>query len=115
MRITVKRSGDTSGSRPWITPRMIPGPQTIATTRTGSQFLAAISMWRLAGLIFSPGETEKVFVVVINRDSRVEMPFESFTVKLSGPTGGAALGATSSATVQIDDASAGCLRNQRHR
>jgi hypothetical protein len=58
-------------------------------------------------LFFSPGETEKSFSVVINRDSRVEMPFESFTVKLSSPTGGAALGETATATVQIDDISGG--------
>jgi hypothetical protein len=45
--------------------------------------------------------------VLINRDSYVESPFETFTVKLSNPTGGATLGANSIATVQIDDVSGG--------
>jgi hypothetical protein len=60
-------------------------------------------------LKFAPGETEKTFAVLINRDSYVEGPFETFTVKLSNPTGGAVLGATASATVQIDDVSGGLL------
>ena len=33
----------------------------------------------------------------------MEPPFEKFTVKLSNPTGGAILGATSQSSVQIDD------------
>jgi hypothetical protein len=58
-------------------------------------------------LKFAAGETEKTFDVLINQDSYVEGPFETFTVNLSNPTGGAALGAISKATVRIDDASGG--------
>jgi Calx-beta domain. len=57
----------------------------------------------LGTLNFAPGETDKSFDVVINRDSYVEAPFEKFTVKLSNPTGGAILGTTSQSSVQIDD------------
>jgi len=57
----------------------------------------------LGKLNFGAGETEKSFDVLINRDSYVEAPFETFTVKLSNPTGGAILGTTSQSSVQIDD------------
>jgi hypothetical protein len=107
VRITVKRSGDTSGS----------STVNYATDDTGASINCAqfngIAASRcdfdaaIGTLKFAPGETEKSFDVVINRDSSVEVPSESFTVKLSSPTGGAALGATSSATVQIDDTSGG--------
>jgi hypothetical protein len=50
---------------------------------------------------------EKTFDVVINRDSSVEVPSETFSVKLSNPTGGASLDTTSIATVQVDDSSNG--------
>jgi hypothetical protein len=62
-------------------------------------------------LKFTPGETEKSFDILINRDSFVELPSETFNVKLSSPTGGAALSTPSSATVQIFDASGGISPN----
>ena len=109
--ITVTRSGDTSGS----------ATVDYATDDTG----AAVDCARVSGLAssrcdfntaigtlkFAPGETEKIFDVLINQDSYVEAPFETFTVKLSNTTGGATLGLPSSATVQIDDVSGGLLPN----
>jgi len=61
-------------------------------------------------LKFAAGETEKSFDVMINQDSYVESPSETFTVKLSNPTGGATL-ATSVATVEIHDTSGGLSPN----
>jgi hypothetical protein len=107
VRITVLRSGDTSR----------PATVNYATDDTGASqdcsssnglatarcdFNAAVGT-----LDFAPGEVEKTFEVVINRDSRLEMPFESFTVKLSDPTGGAQLSTPANAIVKIDDASGG--------
>jgi len=51
---------------------------------------------------FAPGETQKTIVVQINEDAFVEGD-ESFTVNLSNPSGGAALGNRSSAVVTIVD------------
>ncbi len=56
----------------------------------------------LGTLSFAAGETEKTFVVLINEDSLVEGT-ERFTVALSNPTGGAALGGPNTAAVQILD------------
>lgn len=110
-RITVKRSGDTSGS----------STVDYATDDTGASIDCAqfngIAAARcdfnsaIGTLKFAPGETEKTFNVAINRDSSVEAPSETFTVRLSGPTGGATLGPVSTATVQIDDKSAGVSPN----
>jgi hypothetical protein len=107
LRVAVIRSGDTAGS----------STVDYATDDTG----AAVDCAKLTGmassrcdfntaigtLTFAPGETEKSFDVLINQDSYVESPFETFTLKLSNPTGGAALGTNSSATVQIIDVSGG--------
>jgi hypothetical protein len=107
VHITVTRSGDTSG----------PSTVDYATDDTN----AAVDCAKVTGLAsarcdfntaigtltFATGETEKSFDVLINQDSYVEAPFETFTVKLSNPTGGATLGTISVATVEIHDSSAG--------
>jgi hypothetical protein len=56
----------------------------------------------LGTLRFGQGETSKTFRVLISDDSLVEGS-ESFTLALSNPTGGAALGAQAAATIQIAD------------
>jgi MBG domain/Calx-beta domain len=107
LHITVNRSGDTSGSSTVDYATDDTGAPADCASSNGLAISRCDFNAAIGTLVFSPGETEKSFSVVINRDSRVEMPFESFTVKLSSPTGGAALGETASATVQIDDISGG--------
>jgi hypothetical protein len=61
-------------------------------------------------LKFAASETQKTFVVLVNRDSYVEGP-ETFIVNLSNPTGGAILSTPSTATVTIADDSSGLPPN----
>jgi photosystem II stability/assembly factor-like uncharacterized protein len=56
----------------------------------------------LGTLHFGAGETTKTFPIMINQDTYSE-GFETFGLALSNPTGGAVLGAPSSATVTIND------------
>jgi hypothetical protein len=108
-QITVTRGGDTSGA---ATVDYVTDDTGAATDCAKSNGLASSRCdfnIAVGTLKFAPGETEKTIEVLINRDSYVEGPFETFTVKLSNPTGGATLGATSSTTVQIDDVSGGLL------
>ena len=58
-------------------------------------------------LKFAAGETEQSFQVLINQDSYLEGPFETFTVKLSNPSSGAILGTTPVTAVEIHDTSGG--------
>jgi hypothetical protein len=67
------------------------------TAVAGSDY-AAVSQT----LSFADGETSKTVTLTINDDSLIEGA-ESFTLTLQNPTGGAALGARSSATVTIAD------------
>ena len=53
-------------------------------------------------LTFAPGETTKTFVVLITQNSMVQGMHEAKAV-LSNPTGGAALGNRSRASLEIDD------------
>ncbi len=105
-RLTVTRTGDTSGAATvdYLTDET--GAVTDCAKFTGFASSRCDFNTAVGTLKFAPGETEKTIDVLINRDSYVEGPFETFTVKLSNPTGGATLG-TSSATVQIDDVSGG--------
>jgi CSLREA domain-containing protein len=56
----------------------------------------------LGTLNFAAGETSKPITILLSQDSFVEGP-ENITVTLSNPTGGAALGTTSSMSVTIAD------------
>jgi len=73
-----------------------------ATLNTGlaSQRCDYTSMF--GTLKFAANETQKTIDIPINLDAYIEGP-ENFTVKLSNPTGGAALIAPSSALVTIND------------
>jgi hypothetical protein len=51
---------------------------------------------------FAPGETQKTIVIPVNDDSLVEGN-ETFSVSLSGPSGGATLGSPNTAVVTIVD------------
>ncbi|HEX3083613.1 MAG TPA: DUF4214 domain-containing protein, partial [Pyrinomonadaceae bacterium] len=107
LRITVTRTGDTSGATAVDYVTDDTGAPTDCAKGNGFASSRCDFNTALGTLKFAPGETEKTFDVLINRDSYVESPFETFTVKLSNPTGGATLGANSIATVQIDDVSGG--------
>ena len=71
------------------------------TAVAGSDYTAASG-----SLNFAPGETQKTITIGINEDSLVEGD-ENFTVTLSGPSSGAALGSPSTATVTIVDNDSG--------
>lgn len=106
-RLTVTRSGDVTGASTIDYVTDDTGAATDCARFNGLASSRCDFNTAVGTLKFSAGETEKTIEVLIDRDSYVEGPFEIFTVKLSNPTGGATLGVTSTATVQIDDASAG--------
>jgi hypothetical protein len=92
--VTVTRTGDTSA------------PATVDySTLDGAASERSDYTTALGTLRFAAGETSKTFDLLVNEDSRAEGT-EAFSVALSNPTGGASLGAQSTAAVQIlDDAS----------
>lgn len=53
-------------------------------------------------IVFEVGQTQKDVPVLISEDSYTEGP-EFFTILLSNPNGGAALGSTANATIEISD------------
>jgi hypothetical protein len=67
------------------------------TAQAGSDYTATSG-----SLNFAPGETQKTIVVPINDDAFIEGD-ESFSVILSNPSAGAALGSPSGASVTITD------------
>lgn len=87
--ITVNRIGDTSGTA------TVDYATSDVTANERRDYITALGKLR-----FAPGETSKMFPVLISEDSYAEGT-ESFNVTLSNPTG-ATLG-TSVATVQIND------------
>jgi Calx-beta domain-containing protein len=90
--ITVTRTGGSLG-----------GPVSVDYT-TGDGTAAAGSDYTAASgtLTFGPSEATKSFTVPISKDSAYEGN-ETFQVTLSNPTGGAAIGSPSGATVTIAD------------
>ncbi len=68
------------------------------TALAGSDYLATSGM-----LFFASGETSKIVAVTIINDSTFEWDAESFTLSLSNPTGGAALGTPATTSVRIVD------------
>lgn len=105
INITVTRTGDTS--RPVTVDYAIPD-NSDSTTATPCSMANQISTSRcdfttaLGRLRFAAGETSKTFTVLISQDNYVEGP-ESLQLNLSNPTGGAVLGASSSAVLTITD------------
>ena len=71
-------------------------------TDNGSAVAGADYQGQSGDLIFHDGETEKDITISIHDDTEIE-DLESFRVVLSDPTGGAKLGITSVATVNIQD------------
>jgi hypothetical protein len=107
VQIKVTRTGDTSGATTVDYVTDDTGTATDCAKFNGLASSRCDFNTAVGTLKFAPGETEKTFDVLINRDSYVESPFETFTVKLSNPMAGAALGTNSTATVQVDDVSGG--------
>jgi hypothetical protein len=111
LTITVNRTGDTSG----------PAAVDYGTSDGGASLGPCSSTSGLASarcdfttamgrLNFGAGETQRTFIVLMNRDSYAEGP-EFFTVNLSNQTGGSVLSAPSTSTVTIGDDSAGLPPN----
>ena len=103
LSITVIRNGDTSGT----------SSVDYITTDTdnftvncghlaGNAFARCDFATSVDTLTFAPGETSKTFSVPIINDSLAEGP-EAFGITLTNATGGATLGAASSATITIND------------
>jgi hypothetical protein len=90
--ITVTRSGGSTGAVD------VPYATSNGTAVSTNDYNAVSST-----LSWASGDTaDKTFTVTIHNDASVEGS-ETFTVALSSPTGGGALGSTSSATVTIQD------------
>jgi len=103
MRIEVKRGGDTSAAATVDYSTDDTGASLDCASFNGLASSRCDFNTALGTLSFAPGETLKTFDVLINRDSYIEAPFETFTVKLSNPTGGSTLGLPAIAMVKIDD------------
>jgi hypothetical protein len=105
VRVTVVRNGDTSlpvavdyttddGSSPAVF---------VPCSATAGAALDRCDYERASGTLhFAAGEREQRFTVLINDDSYVEGA-ETTTLRLSNPTGGAALASTPTATLEITD------------
>ncbi|HWS88856.1 MAG TPA: SBBP repeat-containing protein [Pyrinomonadaceae bacterium] len=89
--VTVTRTGDTSTAA-----------DVDYATADGSASERTDYTTALGTLRFAASETSKTFDVLVNEDSFAEGP-ETFTVRLSNPTGGASLGALGTATIAISD------------
>jgi Calx-beta domain len=106
VHIDVKRSGNLAGfaSVDYATDDV--GSSVNCATLNGLASSRCDFNTAVGTLKFAPAEVEKDFDVLINRDSYLETPSESFSVKLSNPTGDATLG-TFSANVRVNDSSGG--------
>jgi hypothetical protein len=91
VEVTVTRAGDLSGAT------SVNYASADGTATAGDDYTAVSGT-----LTFGGGETSKTIQIPIINDSDDE-PDETFTLALSGPTGGATLGAPSAATLTIND------------
>ncbi|PYS25271.1 MAG: hypothetical protein DMF72_02230 [Acidobacteria bacterium] len=102
LTVTVNRTGDISSAATvdYATDDTgSPGP---CATFNGFASSRCDFTTALGTLKFGPNEGQKSFVVLVNRDGyNVEIPSESFSVKLSNLTGGSVFGVPSTATVSI--------------
>jgi hypothetical protein len=93
--VTVRRTGDTSSEA-----SVDYATQSGTATERG-EFTTAVGTLR-----FAAGEDEKTFDILLTEDSHDELDEEQATIVLSNPTGGATLGAQSTAKLMVmDDAS----------
>lgn len=90
--VTVQRTGDTNTT------------VTVDYATANGTATAALDYSATNGtLTFAAGETNQTISVPILNDGLVEASYETFTVTLSNPTGGAALGTPATATVRITE------------
>jgi hypothetical protein len=101
--ISVVRSGDTStNTRVDYATSDGTASQVSCATANGLASSKCDFTTALGTLTFAAGETSKTFNVLISQDIYIEGP-ETFTVNLSNPAIGAALGSIQSAVVTIND------------
>jgi uncharacterized repeat protein (TIGR01451 family) len=103
--VNVTRTGDTTRAATveyTTDDGSIPSVAVPCSATTGAALQRCDYTHTAGTLRFAAGETSKTFSVPVNDDSYVEGP-ETTRLVLSNPGGGAALGAQSSATLQIDD------------
>src|SRR5262249_31870095 len=98
LTVTVTRTGDTSAAA-FVDYRTVDGS---ATQKADFEYTAGT-------LTFAAGETSQTFQILLNEDMYLEGN-ESFSLVLSNPTG-AALGAQSTATVNVTDDSPESITN----
>src|SRR5204863_2009129 len=89
VHLAVTRSGDTSGTSTVDYATDDAGAAVDCSKVTGLASSRCDFNTAIGALKFAAGETEQSFQVLINQDSYLEGPFETFTVKLSNPGGGA--------------------------
>jgi hypothetical protein len=103
--ITVVRTGDTTRAATveyTTDDGSIPSVAVPCSATTGTALQRCDYTHTAGTLHFAAGEMQKTFSVPVNDDSYVEGP-ETTRLVLLNPGGGAALGAQSAATLQIDD------------
>ena len=103
--VTVRRVGDTTraASVEYATDDGSTPSVAVACSATTGLALERCDYTRAAGTLrFAAGEALKTFTVLVNDDSYAEGA-EAAALRLSNPTGGAALGPRPSATLQIED------------
>jgi hypothetical protein len=108
--ITVNRSGETFAPVTVDYTTTDAGAPSACGTTNGLASSRCDFITAKGTLNFAAGETQKTFVILINRDSYAEGP-EIFSVNLSNPTGGAALASPSSAGITITDDNSGLPPN----
>ncbi len=104
--LTVNRSGDTTTAVTVDYATSDTGTPANCATFNGLASSHCDFTTAIGTVKFAAGETQKTIVVVVNKDSYVEIPNEVFNVNLSNLTGGAAFATPSSATVTITDSAA---------
>src|SRR5207237_7578399 len=100
--ITVNRAGDTTGAATVDYATDDTGTPGSCDAFTGFASSKCDFTTAVGTLRFAANETQKTFIVLVNRDSYTsDIPFDAFTVKLSNLNGGAVFGTNSTAAVKI--------------
>jgi CSLREA domain-containing protein len=103
VNVTVNRTGDTTRAATVDYATDDTGAPTSCSASNGLASSRCDFTTALGTLKFAANDTQKTFVVLVNRDSYAEIPNETFKVTLSNLTGGAVFATPSSATVTLSD------------